>query len=370
MKKDSLKPYEIDASQLVGKTAKVFLPKNIKELQEIVKQNNSLNIRAGGTGLAGGAVPQGEKTLDISKIDKIVDFNNDKKTIVVETGIILDDLQDFLAQYNLEFPINPSSHSICTIGGMISTNAVGNRAIKYGRTSDWVLWIDVVNPDGKIERKNKTELMDFSGMEGITGIIVRACLKLTQTKERTGEIIYLEDYNEVLKKVRELKRISEVSMIELLGKSVTKDLFSKDKYALTIEFESDQGKIKQKEFKKLLNMRDSVGPKLSQEGHTILEDPRVMTDKSDTLVSWFEKNNIPFFGHLGVGIFHPRFSKDNEDKIPEMMKIVKKLNGQITGEHGIGILKKEFVDPSDKKLLLNMKKRLDPLNKFNPGKIL
>jgi glycolate oxidase len=369
MKKDSLKPYETDASQIIGKTTNVFLPKDIKELQKIVQQVRSLNIRGGGTGLAGGSVPQGESTIDISKIDKIIDFNKDKKTIIVESGIILDDLQDFLTPYNLEFPINPSSHSICTIGGMISANAVGSRAIKYGKTSDWVLWIDTINSNGKIERKNKTELMDFAGMEGITGIIIRACLKLTEKKNKTPEFLKFENLNSLIEKVKELKKEPQITMIEFLDRQVSVMIGLDNNYHLFIEHEGSNTK-ENDQSKELYHTRDKVYPRLSEKGFNRIEDPKLMLEKSEQLINWLEERQIPTYGHISVGILHPCFSKKQEKLIPEMIKLVKKLNGQITGEHGIGILKKEFIDPNDKKLIINMKKRLDPLNKFNPGKVL
>ncbi len=367
MKKDSLKAYETDASQLSGITEKVLQPENIQELQEFIKKNDKITIRGGGTGLAGGAVPQKEAVLDISKLDKISEFSLSKRTIIVEAGVILDDLQDYLSKTNLELPINPSSHSICTIGGMISTNAVGSRALKYGKTSDWILWLDVVDSEGKIERKNKSELMDFAGMEGTTGVIVRACLKLSEKKNRFPEIMEFGDLNRIIKKVKELKQESDVSSIEFLDKQVSKLIGLKEEYHLFIERETlENSKVDRRIYEK----RDSVYPKLAEEGFTRIEDPKVMLDKTIPLLEWLEDRRIPTYGHISVGILHPCFSEEQKKSIPEMMKLVKKLNGQITGEHGIGILKKEFVDQNDKKILINIKKRLDPSNKFNPGKII
>jgi len=367
MQKNSLKVYETDSSQIVGKANKVFLPRNIDELQEAVRLSSRLTIRAGGTGLVGGAVPQGDVVIDVSKIDRIVDFDKNKKTIVVETGLVLDDLQDFLAKENLEFPINPSSHSICTIGGMIATNAVGSRAIRYGKTSDWILWLDIMNAKGEIERKNKTELMDFVGMEGITGIITLACLKLFEKKERSPEILKFENLELLIAKVKELKQEQSITMIEFLDKQVSKLIGLEEDYHLFVEHETNGKTYKNYD---LYSQRDKVYPKLSEAGFLRIEDPRLMIDKIPQLIKWLDERKIPTYGHISVGILHPCFSKEQETSVPEMMKLVKRLNGQITGEHGIGILKKEFIDPNDKKLLFNMKKRLDPLNKFNPEKVL
>jgi FAD/FMN-containing dehydrogenase len=152
------KVYETDAARFKGKSLNVFLPENIEEAQKIVKENKHIVIRGGGTGLAGGATPQDGKdvVLDLSKLNKIENLDTSRKEIEIESGVILDELQDYLDRYGLEFPVNPSSHSVATIGGMIATNAVGSRAIKYGKTSNWIKWIEVIDCHGNIERKGIT----------------------------------------------------------------------------------------------------------------------------------------------------------------------------------------------------------------------
>ena len=371
MKKASFKAYETDASQIEGNAIKVIIPSTIGELERVVVGNKTITIRAGGSGFAGGAVPLGDVVLDVSKLDRILRFNKEKKTVVVESGVILDDLNDFLSEFNLEFPINPASHSICALGGMIATNAAGSRAVKFGKTSDWVLWLDVMNSQGLIERKNKSDLRDYAGMEGITGIIVGAGLKLVEKKERGVELIAIKKLEDLMRKVKEFKRSKEVSMVEFIDLEISKNLGLGENYHLIVEKEKDNiSEGQKKESKRILTIRDSIGPLLSKKGNTILEDPKVLLDKVPLLIRWFEGKKIPIFGHIGYGILHPRFNNETEKYIPEMIKLVKRLGGQISGEHGIGILKKEFVDPNDKKLLINIKKRLDPTNKFNPGKII
>ncbi len=120
----------------------------------------------------------------------------------------------------------------------------------------------------------------------------------------------------------------------------------------------------------MLLKRYAVYPFLAKEGNTKIEDPKIMIDKFPRLMNWLEEKGIPVFGHISVGIIHPCFNKEQEHLIPEMMKLVKRLGGQISGEHGIGILKREFVEPNDKKILVNVKKRTDSLNKFNIGKVI
>jgi FAD/FMN-containing dehydrogenase len=363
--------YETDASQVPGKAKDVLQPKTIGEIRTFVSGNHKICIRGGGTGLVGGAVPQDEVVLDLSLLDKIDNLDVNRRTIEVEAGVILDDLNDYLAQFDLEFPINPSSHSVCTLGGMIATNAVGSRAIKYGKTSEWINWLDIVNPSGEIERKAKTELSDFVGMEGITGVIAKASLRLTEKpKIFTGDIVVRDYIDEIVNIVRDLKRNPNVSLIEFLDKRVSEMVGLPFKYHLIIEYESDEGKIKGEEFDKLLAIRDKVYPMLAEKGYTRIEDPKILLDRFTKLFNYLESYSIPVFGHLSVGILHPCFTKEQEKLIPEIMQLTKRLSGQITGEHGVGLLKKEFVDVNDKKLLVVIKNRLDPTNKFNSGKVL
>ena len=370
--KNTIKAYESDASQIRGKALNVVLPTTIEEVKRAVINSKRIVARGGGTGLVGGCVPQDklDTILDLSKLDTISNFNYENKTVEVEAGVILDDLQEYVSRYDLEFPVNPFSHSVCTLGGMIATNAVGSRALKYGRTSNWIKWIEVVDSDGKMSKKGITEISDYSGMEGITGIIVRACLKLSPKKIRTANLFDSDNYNEIISLVKNLKRNRAISMIELLGKMASKKVGLEKKYHLIIEYEDGSGKLSGGKYNDLLMLREKMGVIMLEEGHTYLEDPKVMLEKSDRLVRWLEERGIPFFGHIGSGIFHPGFNEEQKKYIPEMMKLVKRLGGRISGEYGIGLLKKEFVDANDKKIIANIKKRTDPKNKFNVGKVI
>ena len=369
--KNIIKMYETDASQIEGVAAGVENPATVGGVQDVVKLNSQIVIRGAGTGLVGGAVPQNGKdvVLDLSKLIKIENLDRQRRTIEVEAGVVLDDLQNYLARFGLEFPVSPSSHSVCTIGGMIAADAVGGRAVKYGRTSSWVNWIEVVDSQGQIHKKTRTELSDYAGLEGVTGVIVRASLKLVEKKKRSASLFSSESIDEIIDIVKELKRNSAVSMIEFFDKRISELLDLERAYYLIVEFESDFGNLKNEEYGKIIGMRDRIYPLLAQKGYVRIEDPKILIDKFEKLLFWLETKDIPVFGHLGVGILHPCFSEKKEKLIPEMMKLVKKLGGQISGEHGIGLIKKEFVELNDKRILINIKKRTDVANKFNVGKV-
>ncbi len=366
------KVYESDASGLKGKTIKVFLPETIEDVQKIVKENKHIVTRGGGTGLAGGATPLDGKdvVLDLSKLDKIENIEPNRKEVEVEAGVILDELQERLSKYKLEFPVNPSSHSVATIGGMIATNAVGNRAIKYGKTSNWIKWVEVVDSHGNLSKKGITEISDYAGLEGITGVIVKASLKLSDKKARTGALIPLSSIDEVIERTKQLKRDSSVSMIEYLDKSVSRGIGLIEKYHLLVEYENDDGILKEEEYKEIMAVRDKVYPFLANSGFFRIEDPKIPIDKASILLNFLEERGIPVFGHISVGIFHPCFNEDQQKYIPQMIEIVRRNSGQISGEHGIGLIKKPFVESNDKKILMNIKKRTDPSNKFNMGKVI
>ena len=363
--------YEVDASQVFGKATNVIQPTNLQELKQAVKDNKKICIRGAGSGLAGGAVPQNEVVLDMMKLNKIENLDVQRKTVEVEAGVILDDLNYYLEKEGFELPVNPSSHAVCTVGGMASTNAVGSRAGKYGKTIDWINWIDVVTANGKIERKNKFELTDYCGMEGITGVIYKICFRV-ETKKilRTANLISFDQINDVANYARELKRNIDISMIEFLDKQISEFVGLPFKYHLIIEYESDEGKIKDADYQRLIDLRDSIYPILAEKEYARIEDPKILLDRFEKLFTYIESYNIPTFGHLSVGILHPCFSKEQEKLIPEIMNLTKRLSGHITGEHGIGLIKKEFVDVNDGKLLTIIKKRIDPTSKFNSGKVI
>jgi len=361
--------YSTDASMIEGQAAGVVFPTSAENIAVLVRGAGNLTIRGGGTGLVGGAVPQNSIVLDLSKLSNIISIDRDKKIAEVEAGVILDDLNSELERYNLEFPVQPSSHSVCTIGGMIATNAVGSRALKYGRTGNWVEELEVVSGKGEILKLSKPNIQDFVGLEGITGVIVKAKLKLVDKKERTASLFAISELKEVYEAVKKLKILSDVSAIEFLDKLTSSLLGLEEKYHIIAEFESDRGKAKGEAYKHLLDLRDRAYPSLASAGFVRIEDPKILMHRFQELGEFLEIEGVPYFGHLSVGIIHPVFRKEDDSKIKSLMSFVKKTQGQVTGEHGIGLSKKEFLENSEKKLYISIKRRYDPFCRINCGKI-
>lgn len=359
--------YASDASCIEGRVKEVIFPLSPFEIQELVKKEKNITARGGGSGLAGGCVPRNSLVIDLSKMNKIFSVDKEKRIAHVSAGLILDELNEELEKYGLEFPVQPSSHSICTIGGMIACNAAGSRAIKYGKTINWIEEIEVIDGNGNLQKKGKTEMSDFSGMEGITGIIVSTKLKLIKKPRRTASLFKLPDIKRVIDLTKKLKLMSDVSMIEFFDKRTSAFLGLENAYHIIAEFESERGKLKDEGYGEIIKLRDKTYPVLASSGYTIIEDPQLFLGKIKEFIAYLESINIPFFGHLGLGILHPCFKEEQKGKVKDMLNYVKKLHGKVSGEHGIGITKREFLDETEKKLILRIKERHDPLYKINIG---
>jgi FAD/FMN-containing dehydrogenase len=365
--------YSTDASQVSGNAVAVIWPENKQQIQKIIRYvvKNKLNLvpRGAGTGLAGAAVPQDSVVLDFSRMNKILEINIKKGYCIVQPGVVLDDLNYILQSKDLFFPIIPSSHAVCQLGGMIATNAAGNKAIKYGKTINWVEELEIIDGTGRLF---KTKAVDnWVGKEGTTGIITQAKLKLTKPLTNTSLTFYKFDETEnVAKKVKEIKNKKTIVAIEFINKLAAK-LSNLNGNHLLVEYESDEGKISDpKQIEKIWRIREDLGPVLTSNGYVFMEDPLVPIEHMSEFLQWLDTNQIPTFGHIGIGVLHPRFRKQETHLISEMFAMVKTLNGSVTGEHGIGLNKKQFADKKLVKKIKKLKQKYDPDNILNKGKII
>jgi glycolate oxidase len=373
MRKEEIIAYEIDASQIKGNAKDVLHPESILQAQKMITENQRLCIRGGGTGLVGGAIPEQHQdiVLDLSKLNKIENIDVNRKTVEVEPGVIPDELEEYLSKFNLKFPIKPTSYNSCTFGGMVATNASDERIHKYGKMENWVRWIEVIDSEGNIDRKGKTEISDYAGMEGITGVICKICLNLIEKHTaRSGTLIKLETKEKVVEVVKKAKQITEITMIEFIDKAISEKIGLSEHYHLILEYENETGVLKGEDYEKLLQKHKQIYHALVSEGYTRVEDPKIMLGKFVEVVEWLEKRNLPVYGNISVGILYPHFYEGQEKYIPEFYNMIKKTGGKLSGRHGIGITKKKFVEFNDKKILENIKKRTDPKNKFNIGKVI
>ncbi len=374
LERDDCLVYSYDASRINGKASVVVWPEDKGQIVRLVKKAKEkgwdIVPRGSGTGMSGGCVPKDSVVIDLSKMDKIGEI--DGETVTVEPGVILDNLNYFLKDHDLYFPVRPSSHRACSIGGMISTNASGNRAIRFGKTDDWVEEITIVDGNGNEMLLKGDGLKEFAGTEGILGIIVSAKLRLTEPiRNRSISVFNYDNIDDLLSKVNELKGNGNINAIEFRDRLCSKLAGHEPKYNLFVEFSDDSGEIRdEKEIMKAWNNRESVGTKLSTKGYIFMEDPMVPVERVKEFIRWLESRGIPSFGHIGTGIIHQRYRKEDLPKVREMLARVKEMGGNVSGEHGIGISKREYLDREVIGKIRDLKKRYDPYNIFNRGKVI
>lgn len=369
--KEDLTIFSHDASEIEDMPQAIVWPTDVAQVQKLVqdalRNNRHLVPRGGGTGLCGGAVGKDAIIVDMSLMNTVKDLDLKQKEVTVGAGVVLGDLNVALDGYDLFFPVIPASHVVCQVGGAISTDAAGMRAIKYGRMSDWVSWVEMVDGTGKPIRLSPEEV---SATEGLLGIITEARLKLSDILENiTLTVGTHEDIDRMIDQLTELKTKEPIAL-EFFDKHTAQLAGMKPKHHLLAEFEGEGGEITdQDRITKLKKLREGTGPALSANGYLIMEDPAIPEENMSQFLRWLKRNEIPVFGHIGIGILHPRFKPHQRELIDAMYKEVAKLGGDVSGEHGIGKAKKKYVSPDFVKRVQKLKERHDPEHVFNRGNI-
>jgi FAD/FMN-containing dehydrogenase len=368
-KANRVNAYSTDASGLWGIALDVFSPQDESELRSVVLKNPYITIRGGGSGVVGGAVPDSSVIVDLSRMNKIIDVDPVRRIVTVESGIVLSDLNSALSAHGLEFPLDPLSSSICTIGGMIATNASGPRSAKHKRMADSVVELEIMDSRGEIVKLSRIDASNAVGMEGITGIIVRAKIKVITKPIRSLSVYRSVDMFKIIELVRKVKVDSEVSMIHLLSPSLSQIMGLDRINHLFIEYESDKGDIKGELYNERIGIIRNIYNNSSSAGFTRVEDCRVFLDKILELSSYLDSVKVPYHANLGTGIVNPIFLTDDYKGVENLHLFVKRMRGSVYGSMGMGRVKKEYMDINDKKLAQRIKKRYDPTNKFNRGVI-
>jgi glycolate oxidase len=225
-KETDLITYSYDASfetQLNPRKPQVIvIPQSTKEVSKCLGLANEYKIpvypRGAATGQTGGAVPtKGGIVIDLSKMNRILEIDHENMQVIIEPGVIQADLNTALKPYGLRFPPDPGSSNMCTIGGMVSNNSSGLRAVKYGVTRNYVLGMEVVLPTGEVivtGGAKSRALKSVSGYdlahlmigsEGTLGIVTRLRLKILPQPSARGVVLCsfkrLEDAGEAVNKV-------------------------------------------------------------------------------------------------------------------------------------------------------------------------
>jgi glycolate oxidase len=434
---EDLAVFGYDGTWVLSRPEAVVSPLTAEEVSSVVKVAAKMNVpvvpRGGGTGLAGGAVPvQGGVVLNMTRMNRVIELDVPNMVVVVQPGVVTAQLQAEVEKVGLFYPPDPQSLRQCTIGGNVATTAGGPRCLKYGTTRDYVLGLQVVLADGRMIRTggkmikvqtgyNLTQL--FIGSEGTLGVITEVTLRLIPQPRHRGTVMAvfarLYDAAETVNRIL-LAGITPLAL-EMMDNACIRSVMAYKPFGLPIAAETilliDQdgndrrvvdaelaeiaGLCRQggavdvrqavdgKESEALWAARRAVSPALARlKPNKLGEDisvPRAQIPamvRKVTAIANRHRLAIPLFGHIGDGNLHPNILCDLKDPeemdrvqhaAREILEAAVSLGGTLSGEHGIGTLKREFLseslDAASIETMQRIKWALDPNNRLNPAKI-
>ena len=366
MNENEMVCYNTDGSGLIGNARKVVFPKNINHLIKTIKETKiDIVPRGGGTNIVGACIPNDSLVINMKKMKRVFNFDPITKTIQTEIGVTIKELNEKLKSINFEFPIYSNSES--TIGGMIAINDIGYFG-RYGNMKNWVEEIEFVTSVGELIKIGKVDISDVCGMEGTTGVIAKAKLKVIPLQKRTASVYQSNEIEEILAIGKRLNLEREIAMLRFYSKKASKLLGFPEKYHLVIVFNSDRGKIKHNTFNNLLNTIKNDYLIMSSNGYKESEDAVFNSDRLEDFILQINNLEIPYFGDFCSNITFT-FFKNNNEKKEEVEKIIRKLQGK-PGKYGIGLKRKNLLDHLQKKIFGRVKKRYDPFLKMNKGKLI
>ena len=398
-----------ELGSLVSKPEVLMFVQSAEEISKIMKYANENKIpvvvRGNGTGLVGGCVPlEGGIVICTSKMNKIIELDENNMTLTVEPGVLLFEIYQYVEPRGYFYAPDPGEKT-ATIGGNISTNAGGMRAVKYGTTRDWVVGLEVVLPNGKIEQFGRKVVKDSTGYslknliigsEGTLAIVTKAILKvMPKPKETLSLLVPFETREDAIDAVPQI--------IKAQLNTVAIEFFERNTILLSEEFLSKKFPDKKSDAYILLTFEGHNKNELKFNYETAAEicirelkaidafivdtDDRKDTvwkargafleaiksstsemDECDVVVPRSEVSDyikftyelqdkynirIPSFGHAGDGNLHIYICRDNYSKeqfdiilnkvFDEMYERAIQVGGLVSGEHGIGYAKKGYM---------------------------
>jgi glycolate oxidase len=426
---DAVEAYRRDEARLVepGRPLGVVLPRAVGDVQATMRWATRHAVpvvaRGAGTGLSGGATAiDGCVVLSLAKMNAIVELNPGDQLAVVEPGVINADLQSAAAEHGLMFAPDPASFEISTLGGNIATNAGGLRCVKYGVTRDSVLGLEVVLADGRVMKTGRRTVKGvagydltalFVGSEGTLGIVTQATVKLRPrpstdpvtvvgvfaTLTSAGQavddvmgaglqpsLLELMD-NATIRAVDDWKHVGlDRSAAAMLIAQVDVDHPREPALAIEKAFAAAGAtytavSTDATEAAELLGVRRMTHWAIERLGMILTEDVGVPRSKLAQMLARIEEIGAQYdvviatVGHAGDGNLHPSLVVDSPRAQPAAEAIYTaalELGGTITGEHGIGVLKRDWLPAEIGEVGMDVQRAVkatfDPLGILNPGK--
>lgn len=433
---DVLASYRHDEAEWAphGQPLAVIRPRSTTEVQTVVRHcvesRTPVVTRGAGTGLSGGAnAIDGCVVISTEAMNQVLEIDTRERLAVVQSGVVNDDLRAAAAERNLWYPPDPASAPWSTIGGNVATNAGGLCCVKYGVTGDYVLELEMVTAAGEIVRVGRRTAKGVAGYdlcsllvgsEGTLGIVTEVTVRLRPSRamERTvvgyfdsvvdaGHAVRLVSESGVIPSALELVDrhcLAAVDAWKNMGLSVDADVVllgrtdapgtagEAEAAALVDCFERAgatfaAGSGNQEEADAMFAARRLAYPALERLGPVLTEDVCVPAGKVPEMLQRIEDaatrhgTHIANIAHAGDGNLHPLLITDPGDDAARVRAIAAfddiiaaalELGGTVTGEHGIGLLKKGGLErelaPSVVLMHHAIKDALDPLHLLNPGK--
>ncbi|MBK7290678.1 MAG: FAD-binding protein [Chitinophagaceae bacterium] len=392
--------------------------------------------RGAGTGLSGGALPHlGGVLLSMERMNSILEIDERNLQVTTEPGVITEVLQNAVKEKKLFYPPDPSSRGSCFIGGNIAENSGGPKAVKYGVVKDYVINLEVVLPSGEIIWTGSNVLKNSTGYnltqlivgsEGTLGIVTKIVLKLIplpefdllmlvpfKNLEEAGEAVSAIFRGGFVPSAMELMEIESLKIVSKFVDSTAIPITDDTAAHLIIEVDGNNMDVLMGEMEaigelltqydigeiyfadntqqkaELWKLRRRVAEAVKLIGYTIEEDTVVPRAELPALIKGVKELGKKFdfevvcYGHAGDGNLHIRIRKEgipnshgNEEMtkaLRELFVLVKELGGTISGEHGIGLIQKPYMDiifrEANFRLMREIKKAFDPNNILNAGKI-
>ncbi len=435
--KEDLIPYSFDGTaalqQMPGCVAFAVSRDQIRDVLVAANEHRTPVVtRGSGTGLSGGSVPaQDCVVLCTAKMTRILEVDRANLTMLVEPGVTTLQIADAATAAGLFYPPDPGSMKISTIGGNVAENSGGLRGLKYGITRNYVMGLEVVLPDGEVLWTGNKCVKDvagyslrdlFVGSEGTLGVITKVLLRLIPKPAAKKTMV--ATFNAMDTAAQCVSDIIAAQIIpctlEFLDRTTIHCVEDFAKVGLPLDCEAlllmetdghpavvaeeaarmeeiarKSGALEVRvakddaEATKLATARRSAFSALARVAPTIiLEDATVPRSELAKMIRFVEavakkyKLRIGTFGHMGDGNLHPTFLTDerNHDEVHRVHEAFKeifdeaiRLGGTITGEHGIGLAKKEFLPKfagdAQMRVMRELRRALDPNGILNPGKM-
>lgn len=409
----------------------------VAALVKLANQHQIAITPSGGrTGLSAGAVAaNGEMVISLDRMNQVLQFYPADRMVHIQAGMITEQLQDYAQSQGLYYPVDFASAGSSQIGGNIATNAGGIKVIKYGMTRNWVLGLTVVTGKGDILHINKGMIKNatgyalqhlFIGGEGTLGIVTEAEIKLErQPQDLQVLVLGVPDFAAVMPVLHAFQNQIDLTAFEFFGDvaiqkvldhgHVQRPFETACPFYVLLEFEAPFEPIMDKamalfehcveqgwvldgvmsqnleQAEKLWRLREDISesiapftPYKNDISVLITHVPNFIADIDQIVTENYPDFEICWFGHIGDGNLHLNILKPNELSKDEffakcqvvnkyVFDTVKKYNGSISAEHGVGMTKKPYLDYTRSETEIGYMKALkhvfDPNNVMNPGKL-